>query len=128
VDALLAAAGPGSGSRQTIVELRQLGGAVARAPRHRSAFCHRDAAFTLLTIGVPVPPDPEGVAADAARVLAAAYPWATGGRLPNFGVSDDPEKIADCYDPETLRWLGTLAEQYDPAGVLRVGQVVRPVG
>jgi hypothetical protein len=127
LDALIAAAGPGSGSMQVIVELRQLGGAVAREPRHRSAFCHRDAAFTLLTIGVPVP-DPAAVAADSRRVLDAAAPWSTGGYLPNFGVGADPDRIARCYDPETLRWLGTLAGQYDPAGVLRVGQVVRPTG
>ena len=46
VEALLALTGPGSGSAQTIVELRLLGGALAREPQHRSAFCHRDAAFS----------------------------------------------------------------------------------
>ncbi len=58
VDALLAAAGPpGSGSPpQTVVELRLLGGALAREPEHRSAFCHRDAAFSLFTVGVLAPP------------------------------------------------------------------------
>lgn len=51
VDVLLGAAGPDSGSVQTIVEVRMLGGAFAREGRHRSAFCHRDAAFTVATIG-----------------------------------------------------------------------------
>jgi len=125
LDALIAAAGPGSGSRQTIVELRQLGGAVARAPRHRSAFSHRDAAFTLAAIGVPAGPGAEAVRSDARRITDAAAPWSTGGGLPNFGPSVDPDRIARCYDPETLRWLGTLAEQYDPAGVFDVGQAVR---
>ena len=37
VDALLAVAGPGSGSPQVIVELRMLGGAFARPAAHRSA-------------------------------------------------------------------------------------------
>ena len=35
--------------------LRQLGGALAREPRHRSAFCHRDAAYSLAVIGAPMP-------------------------------------------------------------------------
>lgn len=124
VSALVAAAGPGSGSLQTIVEVRHLGGAVAREPQRRSAFCHRDTAFTVLAIGVPVP-DPGAVAADASRVLASLAPWTTGARFPNFGASADPAEVARAYDPETLRWLGMLAEQYDPAGVLRVGAVVR---
>jgi hypothetical protein len=55
VEALLAVAGPESGSAQTIVELRMLGGALARPARHRSAFCHRGAAFALTIIGVLVP-------------------------------------------------------------------------
>ena len=56
VDAILAACGPGSDSPQTIVELRLLGGALAREPRHRSAFCHRNAAYALSVIGVLAPP------------------------------------------------------------------------
>ena len=37
----------------------------------------------------------------------------------------DAERIAQCYDEDTRHWLAALADQYDPAGVLRVGQVVR---
>ena len=41
--------------RRSIVELRLLGGALRRERAHPSAFCHRDAAFSLLMIGVPMP-------------------------------------------------------------------------
>jgi hypothetical protein len=44
--------------------------------------------------------------------------------LPNFAPTSDPERIARCYDAETLHWLAALAEQHDPAGVLRSGHVV----
>jgi FAD binding domain len=124
VDALLAAAGPDSGSVQTIVELRLLGGAIARGEQ-RSAFCHRDAGFSLLAIGVLAPPIAATVPDQAAGIVAAIEPWATGGTLPNFAPSADPAAIARGYDEDTLAWLGALAEQHDPAGVLRVGQVVR---
>jgi hypothetical protein len=91
--------------------------------RHRSAFCHPGAAYTVTTIGaVVLPPVADLVPAHAAAVLDALAPWPTGGQLPNFGASADPERLARCYDEVPLYWL---AERYDPAGVLRVGQVAR---
>jgi hypothetical protein len=125
VAALLEVAGPGSRSPQAIVELRQLGGALAREPRHKSAFCHREAAFSVLAIGVLAPEIAEIVPVHGATVIAAMEPWATGGKLPNFGPSADPAEIAMAYDEDTRAWLGALAAQHDPDGVLDVGQVVR---
>lgn len=125
VDALLATAGPGSGSPQVIVELRMLGGALAREPRHRSAFCHRDVAFSLATIGLALPEIAAMVAEHAAAVVTAVAPWSTGGQMPNFAPSYDPARPARVYSEDTLHWLAALAERYDPAGVLATGQVVR---
>ena len=90
VDAILTACGPGSNSPQTIVELRLLGGEMAREPRHRSAFCHRNAAFSLSVIGVLVPPAAEAVVGHAAELVGAMAPWSTGGQMPNFAPSTDP--------------------------------------
>jgi FAD/FMN-containing dehydrogenase len=125
VDALLAVAGPDSGSLQVIVEVRMLGGAMARPARHRSAFCHRDAAFSVTTIGALVPELADALPAHARAVLAAVAPWSTGWQLPNFAPASDPARLARCYDEDTLYWLAALGERYDPAGVLRVGQVAR---
>ncbi|MGE0215975.1 FAD-binding oxidoreductase [Mycolicibacterium sp.] len=124
VDALLAVAGPGSGSPQVIVELRLLGGALAREPRHRSAFCHREAAFALTVIGAPIPEIAAAVVEHATAVTAAMTPWATGGQFPNFAPSYDPGRAARVYTDDTRHWLAALAQRYDPAGVLAVGQVV----
>jgi hypothetical protein len=125
VDALLAAAGPASGSPLVVVELRLLGGALARAPRHESAFDHRDAAFTVLAIGVLAPPIAAIVPAAAAAAVGALEPWSTGGVMPNFAPSDDPARMARAYREDTRTWLAALADRHDPDGVLRVGQVVR---
>lgn len=119
VETILAACGPGSGSPQTIVELRLLGGELAREPRHRSAFCHRNAAYGLSTIGVLAPPTGETVVTHAAELVAAVAPWATGGQLPNFAASNDPARPARCYDEDALHWLRALARRYDPAGIMR---------
>lgn len=125
VDALLKVAGAGSGSVQAIVELRMLGGAFAREPRHRSALCHRDAAFALTVIGALVPPVADMVPPHAAAVLSAMAPWSTGGQLPNFAPAIDTGRAARVYSEDTRYWLAALADRYDPAGVFRTGQVVR---
>ena len=121
VAALLAAAGPDSGSPQLLVELRQLGGAVARVPERASAFCHRDAAFSLVVDGVPGP----GVAEHAARLLADLAPWSSGRGLATFGREDCPAEPARVYDPETLRRLARLAAHHDPHGIIAAARGLR---
>lgn len=125
VDAVLTGAGPQSGSPQVVVEMRRLGGAFARPAAIDSAFCQRGAEYTLMTIGVLAPEIAAIVPVHSAALMSSMAPWATGGQLPNFGASADAARIARCYDEDTRHWLAALAEQYDPAGVLRVGQVVR---
>lgn len=125
VDALLAVAGPGSGSPQAIVELRLLGGALAREPRHRSAFCQRDAAFSLAVIGALIPEIADMVIGHASSVVHAVAPWSTGGQMANFAPSYDPARPSRVYNDDTRYWLAALAERYDPARVLATGQVVR---
>jgi FAD/FMN-containing dehydrogenase len=124
VDALLAVAGPGSGS-PLVVELRRLGGAIAKDAAHPSAVSHRDAAYSVGLVGRTSPESGDAVAGVAARTLAALEGWSSGGRMVNFGASADPAEIARAYDAETLQRLGALARQYDPKGTLAVGQVVR---
>ncbi|WP_448628488.1 FAD-binding oxidoreductase [Geodermatophilus sp. URMC 64] len=113
-DALLAAAGPGSGSPQLLVELRQLGGAIARVPERASALAHRDAAFSLVVDGPPAP----GVAEHAAGVLAALGRWSTGRGMATFGREESPAELARVYDAATLRRLAELAGRYDPHRIL----------
>lgn len=125
IEALLAIAGPETASPQVIVELRLLGGAAARPGRTASAYCHRAAAYSLLTVGVLAPPIAAAVPGHAAEVIAALTPWSTGTTMPNFGGGTAEERLTRCYDEPTRARLGALAERHDPAGVLRVGAVVR---
>lgn len=123
VDALLAVAGPSSPSPQVIVELRQLGGAISREPRHASAVSHRDAAFALNVIGALAPEIAQVVPVHAEEVRRALGPWATGGVLPNFGASLRPERVRRAYDERTLSRLAAAAAAYDPHHLFRVGHV-----
>jgi hypothetical protein len=111
-------------NRQTLVELRQLGGALAREPRHRSAVCHRDAAYSLFMSGVPAT-GADAIETQARQILVAMSDWTAEGLLANFAASADPDVIARCYDGPTLRQLRALGAQYDPEQTLNTGQVVR---
>jgi len=68
---------------------------------------------------------PMRVAGHASDVVAATAPWSTGEQFSNFAPSSDPGRAPRCYDEDTRHWLTVLAERYDPAGVLGVGQEVR---
>lgn len=114
----------GDASPHTIVELRALGGAVARPGAHPSAVSFRDAPYALFLSGVPMP-DASELAAHAGQVLAAVGPWTHVGRLANFTTTPDPGAFEQCYDAATRDRLAALADEYDPEHVLHVGQVVR---
>ena len=51
IDAVLAAAGPGTASQQFLVELRQLGGAFAVEGPHPSVFHPRHGSYSVLAVG-----------------------------------------------------------------------------
>jgi hypothetical protein len=123
LDALLDATRP-EANLQHVVELRHLGGAIAVPGEHPSAFCHRDAAYSLFLSG-PADADRAAVETHGIAVREALAPWTTPGLLANFAGSSDPEQIRRSYDADTCWWLEELGDHYDPAHVLDVGQVVR---
>jgi FAD/FMN-containing dehydrogenase len=119
VEALLALTGPGSQSPQVLVEVRQLGGAFARPGDHDSAFSSRDAAWSLLTVGIAEVP---GVESHAEAILEAMEPWTGGHRLPNFTFT--PEEYTDAYSEEALARLRRAIRTYDPSGVMAIGRTL----
>jgi hypothetical protein len=123
-DALLAMAGPDSGSPQVLVELRQLGGAYALEGDHPSAFAHRSAAYSLLAVGIAGVP---GVEEHAEHLVDALRPWDTGRVWPNFVSPHDAATARRAYDPATLARLTEITATYDPHGVLQAGSYVRAV-
>lgn len=112
IDALLGAAGPGSGSPLVKVELRALGGAVRRGGQHPSAVCGREAAYQLVGIGLLVPPAADAVTARSEQLLDTLAPWSTGSTLPSFAGD------ARSYDAATLDRLRDVVRTRDPGRVL----------
>jgi hypothetical protein len=102
-----------------LVEVRQMGGAIARGGEHPSAFASRDVAYSVLLVGIAGVP---GVEDHASAVLEAVRPWTGGYRLPNFTFT--PEEYGDAYDEVTIARLRRAVRTYDPDGVMTIGSVL----
>ncbi|MCV7170407.1 FAD-binding oxidoreductase [Mycobacterium manitobense] len=116
VDAILGAAGPGSGSRLTTVEIRRLGGKLARPSGHAGAFSRRNSPYSL-GITTILDGSAPSIVATADRLIAAVGPWTASGVLANFIDTTDPVRITSAYDRATLLRLRRMAEKYDSGGV-----------
>ena len=86
VDALVEAAGPESGSNLLFVELRQLGGALARPSPRGGALDHLPAAFLVLGVGLDVGTGWGAVRADATADPGLARPLVLARVVPLDGL------------------------------------------
>ncbi|PRX45932.1 FAD/FMN-containing dehydrogenase [Prauserella shujinwangii] len=106
-----------------IVDIRHLGGALARPPAEGSPVGHRSARY-LLRVLSPVTGAEEFAAAGAAHARAfAAVRSYTLGRSLNFayGQRVDPGTV---FEPETHRRLAAVKSAVDPANLFRHSQNV----
>ena len=123
--ALLAAAGPGSEIPLVLVEVRVLGGALARPSAGADAVGGRDAAFGLLAIGVLAPPIADVVPGSIAGLLEAMRPWASGLTQVNFhGHPGDATDRARAWPPEIYATLERAKRRYDPKNMMRFGHAL----
>jgi hypothetical protein len=125
IDALVAAAGPGSGSPLLSVEVRQLGGALGRPADGGGAVSHLDADFAVFGIGIAMSPEMGGaVAAHLDVIREALAPWEAETAYLNFAERDIPgERIFGPYAHHRLRAVKTA---YDPADLFRSNHPVAP--
>lgn len=114
-EALLEHAGPASGSGLQIIELRHLGGALARtSPTGRSVVA-ADAQYVLWAVSIGMPDDDAAGVAEARSLIGAMSAWSTGSRYLNFTPDDGhPESAFSSGDWERMR---TVKAEVDPYGL-----------
>lgn len=118
IDALVDVAGAASGSRLIGVELRHLGGALARPAAHHGARGTLDGEFLLFGVGIAG--DPDGALASTERlhaVVSAMEPWSTGTSYLNFAEQPGHD-CATAFDPAAYERLRRIRRDVDPDGVL----------
>jgi FAD/FMN-containing dehydrogenase len=123
VDALLAVSGPDVPAPLIMVEIRLLGGAIARRPAVPNAVGGRDAAFSVFAIGAPYGPPVAAARAATEAVVAAVPPWACGGLL-NFVGADAPERVGRIWDDATRARLLEIRDRVDPTGLFATNVVI----
>ncbi|MEE3850899.1 FAD-binding oxidoreductase [Gordonia sp. LSe1-13] len=121
VDALLTVAGPQVPSPLAIVEIRLLGGELARPQGLANAVTGRGAAYGLLAVGVPAGPLGDQAAAHVAAVNGAVAPWATSGVL-NFAGQTPAAELATLWSADDWSRLTEIRQRHDPEGMFsRIG-------
>ncbi|RJQ81219.1 FAD-binding oxidoreductase [Pseudonocardiaceae bacterium YIM PH 21723] len=131
-DAIMSIAGPG-GKFPCVVEIRHLGGALARPATVPNAVGHRDARF-LLGVGsrfssqVPGAEELDRVRVTHRTVLDTVRARSRGQYL-NFlsGESADIDAVRASYDSQDYVRLTQLKAQYDPNNLFRLNHNIPPV-
>ncbi|KUM36837.1 FAD-binding oxidoreductase [Arthrobacter sp. EPSL27] len=125
---LLELTGAGSDCPLLLVEIRPLGGALARAGDVPDAVAGRDAAFLVFLLGFNMPPLAEAVAVSIRGVLAALAPHSTGYTLVNFhGAPGDEADRARAWPPDVYERMRAAKSAYDPGNLLRFGHAITGV-
>ncbi len=110
------------------VQLRALGGAMARVPADATAFAHRNARVLGIVVSFY-----EGEHDRAARTkwvhdLAAAIDQGVPGAYVNFLEEDGEEGVRHAYPGATWDRLARIKAQYDPTNLFRMNHNVPPAG
>jgi len=123
VDALLELIGPSADVPLVAVELRQLGGALARQPQVPNAIPGRDADYTLHIIGAPVPELLDTVLPGLIQgTIRAMGPWLSQFNQPNFvGRANAAMDFAGCWSEEAAARLARVRHDVDPHSVFGFG-------
>jgi len=125
IEALVGAAGPDSGSPFISVELRQLGGALGRAPEGAGAASHLEGAFQLFSVGLPFTPE-MGMAMELHLdvVADAMRPWKS--RQTYFNLAERPVESSTLYNGSTHDRLCEIRARFDPSELFRSNHRIRP--
>ena len=125
VDALLDFM-PRASSPAAMVQIRVLGGAMARVAADATAFAHRNRPVMLAIITPFVGPasDEEHVAWTEG-LYAALRPHATGV-YSNFLGDEGDDRVREAYPTPTLARLAAVKRTWDPENAFRLNQNIRP--
>jgi FAD/FMN-containing dehydrogenase len=115
-------------SPMSAVEIRVLGGAMARVPADATAFAHRERRL-MVTFGVGYQGPAEAASHETwvADSLAAMRPAAHGVHISFLG-DEGTARVHEAYPEETYKKLAAIKRRYDPTNLFRVNQNIAPAG
>jgi FAD/FMN-containing dehydrogenase len=124
IDAFVAAGGPGSGSPLASIELRQLGGALRRAPEGAGALPTLEAGFAYFGCGLPLTPELGSALERQMDTMADALaPWQAARSYRNFAEREVHPRAFN--GAAAYRRLRDVRSTYDPGGLFAPAHEIR---
>jgi FAD/FMN-containing dehydrogenase len=108
------------------VQLRVLGGAMARIPFDATAFAHRDSGIMAIVVAFYEGDDDKALRQAWVDRLAAALHQGDDGAYVNFLGDEGEERIRAAYPGSTWDRLASIKARYDPANLFRLNQNIPP--
>src|SRR5215210_759513 len=125
IDAFVGASGPGSGSELANVELRSMGGALARRSPGHGARATLDGDYLMFAVGGVFTPDGYAeVERQAEAVSQAMTPWDAGASYLNFEEREGVDAQV-FFDADTWRLLRALRTHWDPKGLFLANHEIK---
>jgi FAD/FMN-containing dehydrogenase len=112
IDELVAVTGPRSGSPLLSVELRHLGGALARTAPHHGALSRLRGSFAMVAVGMTRDPASAAAIESQLALVTRALRAHHAGLAWNF--VEEPTDASRFFDEETYRRLRAIKAHYDP--------------
>ena len=110
------------------VQIRVLGGAMARIPDDATAFAHRDRRFMVNVAALYERPEEHDVYAPWVADLAAQLQRGPVAAYVGFLGDEGEARVYDAYPKPTWDRLAEVKARYDPANLFRLNQNVQPAG
>lgn len=111
----------------TMIQLRGLGGVLARTPAASTAFAHRDARYFVAILALWFDPleDPTPHRTWAEELWGRIRPEGRGVYV-NFLADEGEGRIREAYPNGTYERLAAVKRKFDPTNVFRFNQNVQP--
>jgi FAD/FMN-containing dehydrogenase len=115
-----------SDASMRVVQLRALGGAMARVPADATAFAHRASRILVNVAAFYDGPADRPARETWVGEVAAALQQRDSGAYVGFLGDEGEARVRAAYPPSTWDRLAATKARYDPRNVFRLNQNVRP--
>jgi FAD/FMN-containing dehydrogenase len=109
------------------VQLRVLGGAMARVPNDATAFAHRDRRLMVNVVAMATDPSELPTRAEWVGSLATSIQRGPEAAYVGFLLDEGPERIRQAYPGGAFDRLTRVKAAYDPTNLFRLNQNIPPM-
>jgi FAD/FMN-containing dehydrogenase len=109
-----------------VVQIRVLGGAVARVPADATAYAHRASPIMLNVAAFYAGPEDKVVRTAQVDRLSGDLHQGDDGVYVNFLMDEGADRVRAAYPGPTWDRLAAVKAAYDPENVFRLNQNVTP--